>query len=67
MKGKVVKKVDDKGFGFIAPDGGGKDVFFHVSGMANREDFDALQPDDPVEYDVDHDHDRPRAKNVRRE
>ena len=27
---------EDKGFGFIAPDSGGDDVFFNVSGVARR-------------------------------
>ena len=39
-KGKIKMYNDDKGFGFIKPDAGDSDIFFHVS---------ALREDDEIE------------------
>ncbi len=61
--GTIVKK-DDKGFGFIKPAGGGKDMFFHVTGLRNRTDFEQLAIGDSVRYEVDQEGDRPRATDV---
>ena len=35
-KGKIASWNDDKGFGFITPLAGGKQVFIHVSAFGNR-------------------------------
>lgn len=35
-QGKITDWKDDKGFGFIAPNGGGKQVFVHIKAFANR-------------------------------
>lgn len=37
QKGKIRSWNDDRGFGFIAPSDGGKDVFLHISAFSNRE------------------------------
>jgi len=41
-----------KGFGFIAPDAGGKDVFVHISAV-ERAGFTGLSDDQKVTYDVE--------------
>lgn len=40
-----------KGFGFIAPDAGGKDVFVHISAL-ERSGLTGLADDQKVTYDV---------------
>lgn len=36
QRGRVITWKDDKGFGFIKPDAGGPDVFFHANSLASR-------------------------------
>ena len=40
---------DSKGFGFITPDEGGKDVFVHVNGLNGN----SITEGDKVSYDVE--------------
>jgi CspA family cold shock protein len=54
---------DSKGYGFIAPDGGGKDLFVHHSNIAG-EGFKSLQENARVEYDEREGQKGPEAINV---
>ena len=46
--GKVKFFNQEKGFGFITPDDGGKDIFVHISEVDGGE----LNDNDQVEYEV---------------
>ncbi len=41
-----------KGFGFIVPDDGDKDVFVHISAV-ERAGMGTLQPDQKIEYEIE--------------
>jgi len=49
--GKVKWFNKTKGFGFIAPDEGGKDVFVHVSAL-ERSGIDNLEDDQKVSFEM---------------
>jgi len=44
----------DKGFGFIAPEGGGADAFVHISAV-ERAGMRTLDKDQRVSYDLEQD------------
>ena len=54
---------DQKGYGFITPDEGGKDVFVHHSSIAG-EGFKTLAEGARVEFEVAQGQKGPEAKNV---
>ena len=54
----------EKGFGFIAPDGGGADVFVHYSEIEGR-GFRTLEENQRVEFEVGQGQKGPQATGVR--
>jgi CspA family cold shock protein len=54
---------ESKGFGFITPDGGEKDVFVHFSAIAS-EGFRTLNEGQQVNFDVEDGPKGPQAVNV---
>ena len=55
----------DKGYGFIEPDEGGKDVFVHVTAV-QRSGFQELKEGQKVSYDLEEDRrtGKPAASNL---
>ena len=45
---------ENKGYGFIAPDGGGNDAFVHISAV-ERSGMRTLRQDQRVSYDLEED------------
>ena len=55
---------DSKGYGFISPEEGGKDLFVHHSNIAG-DGFKSLTEGARVEFAIEDDADRRRAEQVR--
>jgi cold shock protein len=62
--GTVLHYNDDRGFGFITPDGGGADFVRTCGDLVNADD---LRKDQRVSFDIGNDHRRnkPKANQVR--
>jgi CspA family cold shock protein len=63
MLGTVKKWIDGRGFGFIAPEAGGQDVFVHVSALVGMTE---LREGQPITYEEEPDprSGKQRATNV---
>ena len=63
MKGTIKRVIRERGFGFISAEDG-REIFFHRSALEGT-DFDTLEEDNSVEFDVEKGPKGPRAVNVR--
>ncbi len=61
----TIKRLTDKGFGFIAVEGEEKDLFFHMSALSGAT-FEDLQEGDAVTFETEDSDKGPRATNVQR-
>jgi cold shock CspA family protein len=62
-QGKITHWKDDKGFGFITPNGGGQQVFVHIKSFANRQRRPSIESSVIYEMKTDA-KGRPQAENV---
>jgi CspA family cold shock protein len=53
----------EKGYGFIQPDDGGKDVFVHITAV-ERARMPALREGQKIKYDLEMDRGKPAAGNL---
>lgn len=65
MKGTIKTLITEKNFGFITPEDGAKDVFFHATGLQDLQ-FSELHVGDAVAFEVEESEKGPRAINVAR-
>ena len=64
-QGTIARVINDRGFGFIKPDDGREDIFFHHSSVADG-GFDSLREGQTVEFEAGRDprSNKSRAENV---
>ncbi len=65
MKGIIKKIVAEKGFGFITPEGEGKDLFFHSNSLVGVS-FAELKEGDSLSFEVEESTKGMNAVNVQR-
>ena len=52
MTGTIKKIIRPKGFGFITPDDGSEEVFFHRGSMASRNQIEDFNEGDTVQFQI---------------
>lgn len=62
MKG-TIKILKDRGFGFITPEDGGKDLFFHGSDLQGIQ-FNELKEGDALTFEIESSEKGPRAVKI---
>jgi CspA family cold shock protein len=65
MTGTIKKIIADKGFGFIVPDDGSDDVFFHRSKLAPKLRFEDFREGEEVQFQVRSGDKGPQAFDVK--
>ncbi|MFA6307478.1 MAG: cold shock domain-containing protein [Patescibacteria group bacterium] len=61
----TIKKLTDKNFGFISPEEGDKDLFFHANELVGTS-FEELREGDAVSFEVSDTPKGPAATQVKR-
>ena len=62
----TVKWFDEgKGYGFITPDAGGKDLFAHFKEITGGSGFKTLAENQRVQFDITQGQKGPQASNIR--
>jgi cold shock protein len=56
----TIKRLTDRGFGFIAQEGSDKDLFFHATELINGQ-FNDLKEGDKVQFEIS---DGPKGQNA---
>ncbi len=59
----VIKRLTDRGFGFIGREGEEKDLFFHSNSLVGT-DFNSLREGDKVKFEVEQSDKGPNAVSV---
>lgn len=65
MQGQIKRLVGDRGFGFIAPQDGSADLFFHSTELVDVQ-FESLREGDMVTFEVTQSDKGPKAVGVTR-
>ena len=61
----VIKRLNDRGYGFIGREGEEKDLFFHSNSLIDV-DFNSLKEGDKVEFEVEQSEKGPNAVKVKK-